>query len=284
MYNINSQAVWSYSIYGENVDCYYSPVLVNIRIARENNAKIVISTTDEYEEKVRNFFRDFLDEIIIITYRKVTLCNHPKVLRFIVSEWVQSNFYFFKDSDSIVTQREIEIMEHWMANRNSEVLIVRDHPLHVAPIMAGMFSVSSKVAKYLANSTLYEFDSKRTRFLNNYSYDQDWLMNAIYPIFVKFSDVYSSFLFYSGERGYLIPRSKSGFDFIGAQTHINYPTGIEDNEFYGWYGDGLLCAPSYLRYTFFFGKVRPTIIAAFIYSKVANWFGVNLIFLRPWLL
>lgn len=284
MYNINDQAVWSYSIYGENVDCYYSPVLVNIRIARKNNAKIVISTTDEYEEKVRNFFRDFLDEIIIITYRKVTVCNHPKVLRFIVSERVQSKFYFFKDSDSIVTQVETEIMEHWMANCNSEVLIVRDHPLHVAPIMAGMFGVSSKVAKYLANSTLYEFDSKRPRFLNNYSYDQDWLMNVIYPIFVKFSDVYSSFLFYSGERGYLIPRSKSGFDFIGAQTHINYPARIEDNEFYGWYGDGLLCAPSYLRYTFFFGKVRPTIIAAFIYSKVTNWFGVNPIFLRPWLL
>ncbi len=260
------KVIWSYSIYGGDIGTYYAPVVSNILLARQEGALVAISTTARDEAKVRHFFRGYLDEILIVSYDSMELCAHPKILRFLIPNVLKSDFYFFKDSDSIVTMKEARIMREWMANVTPVAMIIRDHPLHVAPIMAGMFGIAWAAAEFLTNSANQTFLAVEPRFRGRYSYDQDWLMTDVYPELVERAHVYSSFLFYSRENVRRIERESSGSGFIGAQTHCPYPPLLERAAFYNWYGPGLLCAPSLIKNSFFYGRVRPTLTVAYVYT------------------
>lgn len=266
-------AVWSYSVYGGDTNAYYAPIVNNIILARQEKAIVAISTTIHYEGKVREFFRDYLDEIQIVSYDHAALCAYPKILRFLIPNVLKSNFYFFKDSDSIVTAKEVRIMREWMSIATPFAMFIRDHPLHVAPIMAGMFGISSDVADFLTNAADRAFLAEVPQFNDPYSYDQDWLRADVYPELVERAYVYTSFLFYSAENVRRIDRESQGSAFIGAQAHYKYPVLLERTEFYDWYGAGLLCAPSLIENTPLYGRVRPTLMLAFFYTIARTIFG-----------
>lgn len=266
-------AVWSYSIYGDDVDAYYAPVIKNIILARQENAMVAISTTTHYEGKVRKFFLQYLDEIQIVSYESEFLCAYPKILRFLIPNILKSNFYFFKDSDSVVTAKEVRIMQEWMTDAAPGAMFIRDHPLHVAPIMAGMFGIASTFAGFLTKAAERSFLTAKPQFNDPYSYDQDWLKSNVYPDLVNRAKVYTSFLFYSKENVCRIERESHGAGFIGAQAHCIYPVRFESSEFYDWYGADLMCAPSVLEKTPLHGRVRPTLILAFLYTMARSLFG-----------
>jgi hypothetical protein len=273
MNNIDrAAAVWSYSIYGDDIETYYKPVISNIHLARQEGAVVAISARANEERQIRHFFKEYENEIKIVIYENSDLCEHPKVLRFLISEALDADFYFFKDSDSVVTRKELRIMKEWMAVSTSAAMIIRDHPLHVAPVMAGMFGISSEIAGFITGSVNKAFLTNQPRFRNSYSYDQDWLMSDVYPWLVKRANVYSSFLYYSGENVTRIEREPTGAGFIGAQTHNQYPPQLEKAPFYSWYGDDLLCAPSFLKNFFFYGRVRPTLAFSYLYMKLKSIF------------
>lgn len=269
--------VWSYSIYGNDFETYYKPVINNIHLARQEGAVIAISIKASEERQIRHFFKAYEDEIKIVTYENPAFCEYPKILRFLIPKILNADFYFFKDSDSLVTNKEVRIMRSWMKVIQSEAMIIRDHPLHVAPIMAGMFGISSKIAELIIDSVNSTFLTKQPRFINPYSYDQDWLMRDVYPWLIKRTNVYSSFLYYSGESVTSIERESSGSAFIGAQQHYPYQTKLKKAPFYSWYGDNLLCAPSFLKnFLFLYGRVRPTLVIAYLYTKLINLFHFNI--------
>jgi hypothetical protein len=272
-----STIIWSYSIYGDDIVTYYAPVVSNILLARQEGAIVAISTTLSDEAKVRDYFSEYLDEIRIVSYDSLEQCSHPKILRFLIPNVIKSDFYFFKDSDSIVTMKEARIMRDWMATVTPVAMIIRDHPLHVAPIMAGMFGIASTFANYLTNSAYEAFFAASPRFRDHYSYDQDWLMTDVYPELVECADVYSSFLFYSGENVRRIERESSGSEFIGAQIRFPYPLLLERAAFYKWYGPGLLCAPSQIKKSFFYGRVRPTLVLAYLYTLLKTLLGSRIV-------
>lgn len=272
-----STVIWSYSIYGGDLVTYYAPVVSNILLARKEGAIVAISTTASDEEKVRDYFSEYLNEIQIVSYGSQELCLYPKILRFLISNVIESDFYFFKDSDSIVTIKEARIMREWIATDTPVAMIIRDHPLHVAPVMAGMFGIASTLANYLTNSAHEAFLAVSPRFRGDYSYDQDWLMNDVYPDLAKRAHVYSSFLFYSGEKVLRIKRESRGSEFIGAQIHFEYPPLLESAALYNWYGQGLLCAPSLIKKSFFYGRVRPTIVVAYVYTWLKALLGSRIV-------
>ena len=266
------KAVWSYCIYGYDHTRYYFPVVSNIQSARMVNALVVISTTEQFKSSVQEYFNSYLNEIVIISCENKSLSSFPKMLRFLISKKIDADYYFFKDSDSIVTNREMQIMQDWMILPKPRAMILRDHPMHVAPIMAGMFGLSKCLAENLADHILNDFFTNSQEFDNPYSYDQDWLMTDFYPKINHIADVYSSFLFYSNENLHRIEREVCGSKFIGAQSHAIYAKTVVELDFFSFYGSETLCAPSVLAKTAFYGKVRPTITIAFIYTRIIKFF------------
>ena len=89
-------------------------MLENIRLAKSNNVKVVISTTEQYLNTIRDYFSQELEYIHIETYPSDKYVGLETILRFLTVEKIDADYYFIKDSDSIVTARELYIMNHWM--------------------------------------------------------------------------------------------------------------------------------------------------------------------------
>jgi hypothetical protein len=127
--------IWSYSVFGLNTEVYYKPMLENIRLAKSNNVKIVISTTEQYLNLIEDYFSQELENIHIVTFSSKKYTGLETILRFLIVDKLDADYYFIKDSDSTVTARELYIMNHWMLISKLSYMIIRDNPLHVAPII-----------------------------------------------------------------------------------------------------------------------------------------------------
>lgn len=262
--------VWSYSLYGFNKEVYYKPMLENIRIANDVGAKLVISTTDIYEEYIRSFFSAFLDDIIINVYPSKSYSGSEMILRFLAVETLSADFYFMKDADSIVTDREISIMNNWMTLSSEPFLIIRDNPIHVAPILAGMFGFRRCEREFFVDKCRHFF----TRSPRTYSYgiDQRWLADEIYPLVRPKAQVYSSYFYFTEEKLVRINRSQDPARFIGAQADGNINPKSMQTYFERFYGNQMLSIP-YLKHLphwlshLIYGRVRPSLYLA----KVLNW-------------
>ena len=271
-------AVWCYSIYGSDYSKYYEPMLTNIELASSNGVALVIHTNKESEDCVRAYFNEKLNQINIIVHNNKISKYFPKILRFLTCKNIDSEFYFFKDSDSIVSDKEILIMNEWMAAKNYDALIMRDHPLHISPILAGMFGVNRNLSKFIADSAEEFFVDKVSSDYSKYSYDQDWLASNVYPLIVGKAVVNTSFFFYSHEHVTRIRRDIDNHEYIGAQFYKRSLNKQENIDGYlRIYGADLLSLPYYPKLDFLYGRVRPTLAAAYLfcnlfkkYSKVKN--------------
>ena len=265
----NFDSIWCYSIYGDNTFKYYEPMRENIRIARERGIALIVHTNCQYEERVRNFFSEFKDDIIISVHKETFADSFPKILRFLTYDEVKSKFYFYKDSDSIVTPEELEIMDQWSSLDDSEALIIRDHPLHISPILAGMFATNHAVASQVSHFAKRFFIDNVPKRYRSHSYDQDWLAKDIYPLIAQKATIITSFFYFSNER---IERKKcdnGSYQHIGAQAYKREGSTPDESERYlKLYRGELLCVPYYPSLHFLYGRVRPTLAVAWLLSML----------------
>lgn len=262
-------SVWCYSIYGNEYDKYYYPIIENIKISKYFGARIFIHTNRQYEKNVKEYFAKYIFDIDVVVHNDSYSVDFPKILRFLTSKFIESDFYFFKDSDSVVTEKELVLMNEWMNSNNPTALIMRDHPLHIAPIMAGMFGLNRGLSIKIADSALGYFANQKRSHFNLYSYDQDWLARNIYPEIVENAHVNTSFFYYSGERIKRMSRQIYDQKFIGAQE---YKKSSRDSEnlvgYMNLYGEDLLSLPYFSKFAVLYGKVRPTLYAAYLIKKI----------------
>jgi hypothetical protein len=263
--------VWSYSLFGNNFEMYFKPLLEVIPKANSVGARVIINTNLNNYEKITKYFAKYINTITILKYNDLIAEKYPKMLRFLVPLRVEFEYIFYKDSDSLVGDKELKIMQHWIKTARTKAMIIRDHPEHIAPILAGMFALNYEKAMWLAKKVEIKFN--RNINYNLYSYDQDWLMEDIYPIIVNDAQVYTSYFYYSKEKIIIIPRSIFPNEHIGEQT-----IKIENNSNNcKWclriYNFNLLHLPYCILINKIFpkilyGRVRPTLISAFIHSKI----------------
>jgi hypothetical protein len=96
-------------------------------------------------------------------------------------EWV-----IFRDADSVVTSREAKAVEQWV-NSGRTAHIIRDHPFHSAPILAGLWGIRPLTAEW------FEEEVRNYSFNDNYGSDQDFLATIVYPKIVSSCLVHASF-------------------------------------------------------------------------------------------
>lgn len=265
--------VWAYCIYGDEESKYYDPMIFNIEKASIIGAKIVVHTTIESEKKVIDYFQGY-HSVQVIVHQGETQKKWAKALRFITPTYVDADFYFYKDSDSIVTEKEIKISTDWMLAKDSQALIIRDHPVHVTPILAGMFAVKSVLGKEIASKAArYFFEKGNSLVTDDYSYDQAWLAKVVYPSVIAFASVYTSFFCYWNEKVVRIHPELNNYDYIGAQVYRRHSGMKESIPYMALYNGKLLSLPYIPQFALLHGRVRPSLLSAYLLSKI---FGLRL--------
>jgi hypothetical protein len=91
-----------------------------------------------------------------------------------------------RDADSVVTSREAKAVEQWV-NSGRTAHIIRDHPFHSAPILAGLWGIRPMAAEW------FKEEVRKYSFNDTYGSDQDFLATIVYPKIVSSCLVHASF-------------------------------------------------------------------------------------------
>jgi hypothetical protein len=122
---------------------------------------------------------------------RLIVVNEPENLsatawRFRIRELGTPERIIFRDSDSIVSRREAAAIGEWLSSGLS-AHIIRDHPLHFAPIMAGLWGFKPALFPWFG-AEVQDF-----KFLDKYGSDQDFLAQRVYPRIIDSALVHASF-------------------------------------------------------------------------------------------
>lgn len=200
--------VYSYTIYGRNIREYYQPVLDNINFLRGisgTNFKTVIFSE---ESLVKDIFKDKAD-VIVPSENGMNLIP-PKLWRYYVSKFCVGDVYLCRDSDSIITKREMLIVDDWLQS-SSCFQIIRDSSFHLYPIMAGTFGWKVFESEFL----LSLLDQAQMNY--GHFYDQLFLSKVVYPRIIERTLVHTSFLGFKNEKVILL--NKNIDEFVGSYAY-----------------------------------------------------------------
>ena len=117
-----------------------------------------------------------------------------------------------RDTDSRISLREKMAVDEWLAS-DKLFHIMRDHPDHRMPIMAGMFGTKKIPEINNWGELLNSIQS------SHYGNDQDFLMSCIYPLIRSKSMIHASFNKMEGDecKDFLF---KDGSKFVGEYVQI----------------------------------------------------------------
>jgi hypothetical protein len=264
MFNDDYNICISYALYGTNFKKYYLPLLNNIKNTKYH---ILISTTESYKTVITNYFKNYLNKINIITYPD-SLLSKAKLLRYESIRYFDFECYFFKDSDSIITSDEYEIMHDWYINKKYEALIIRNHPLHTAPILGGMFGIKKSLKYLIIKESELFLKQNSGKFALRYNYDQVWLRKCIYNNIKYISLIYTSHLHYIGE-SYI----KINYDFNNHIGKAIYAVDVDKKYITklvkvnkAIYGGNMISIPYINLMGKLYDRVLPVLLMAYIYN------------------
>lgn len=112
-----------------------------------------------------------------------------------------------RDADSSLSSREAHAVEAWIQS-NAPIHVMRDHPHHIAPIMAGMWGCKGGAIEGFLDKLI------NYPFTGSYGEDQDFLANEIWAHYKESSLVHDS---HGDETGntHRFPTTRSENSFIG---------------------------------------------------------------------
>ena len=106
--------------------------------------------------------------------------------RFRLHELSNPKWVLFRDSDSIVSEREANAIGQWV-DSEMDAHIIRDHPFHAAKILAGLWGLMPESVPWFRQAVeAYSFTEK-------YGSDQDFLASKVYPRLRDSSMIHASF-------------------------------------------------------------------------------------------
>ncbi len=156
-----------------------------------SNVKLILKTGDLAEEK-------------------------PMMWRFEAIDHQDVDVMMSRDLDSRIWLREIKAVREWL-DSDKIFHIMRDHPWHSSKIQGGMFGVkkSSLVWKPLLDQVV---QNQRARV-----YDQTFLADVIYPLYIESAMIHASFHKYEGSqcRDFPLTHAEDDFRFVGEYVYAD---------------------------------------------------------------
>ena len=145
------------------------------------------------------------------------------IWRFFATDLVDSELILFRDCDSIITEREIVLINHWV-NSNQALHIIRDHPSHVSSIMAGLCGVRKKRIQNLLEAF------RNTKFIDHYGIDQWFIHKELYQ--KHHGDWLIHDAFYRREGNTYLPKTPpKNDDYIGMRVVLDVKSHVHFEDF-----------------------------------------------------
>ena len=113
-----------------------------------------------------------------------------------------------RDSDSPVTPREVAAVHEWQ-DSDAQFHIMRDHPKHEYPILAGMWGCKTEILR-----DIEDLIHAWKRF-DYYGCDQKFLGTVIYPRILKNAWIHSECIRVPGEEIVAFPTKRSKNEYVG---------------------------------------------------------------------
>jgi hypothetical protein len=121
--------------------------------------------------------------------------------RFISFDDPEATHIITRDTDSRLSIREVSAVNEWIES-GTKAHIMRDHPFHFTPVLAGMFGILGGVIK--------DTKSLLKKPHNYYHYDQDLLVKHVMPLIENSCTVHDEF--FAKQR---FPTQRNDFEFVG---------------------------------------------------------------------
>ena len=229
MYNQSVKYV-SYSLYGE--DTMYSLGLLR-------NIKSISQLLPDYQVisyVAKNFSPEYLKELsnlgAIAVLQESDWPTNGMFWRFLAIHLPDADRVLFRDCDSDISDREVAAIREW-EDSGMAFHIMRDHPLHTAPILGGMWgAIPSEISKYFTKNLFFNFSVEKGQ-------DQEFLA-LIYPAVRSKSLVHDSFFHVEkNARKFKMPRVHGEYigeplDATGAPISLasrEYASKVEGSKF-----------------------------------------------------
>ena len=100
----------SICVFGNEVGKYYDLLTSIHQTCKKNNIYLVISTVEESLNAVTSKF-DKTDDLFFVSYSEKDLIKFPKLLRYLTPFFFNTNQFHYRDSDSLLIKKDIEIFE-----------------------------------------------------------------------------------------------------------------------------------------------------------------------------
>ena len=151
---------------------------------------------------------------IIMKTGNLNVCK-PRMWRFEAIDDPDVSIMMSRDCDSRISSRETSAVNEWLKS-NKLFHIMRDHPYHTVPILAGMFGT-----KKITNIPSWKILMDKATQHNTYQYDQDFLRNFIYPVIKDNSCIHASFHRLEKHAKYFPNRYNKRLNFVGEYVLAN---------------------------------------------------------------
>lgn len=125
-----------------------------------------------------------------------------------------------RDTDSRLSVREVSAVNEWLKT-DKLFHIMRDHPHHNFPIMAGMFG-TKKINNFNWGNIIDEYKPKDTYF-----YDQNFLTEKIYPLILNNSVIHATFNKFESHAIQFPTPYNDNYNFVGEYI---YPNGTQEKK------------------------------------------------------
>lgn len=199
----------AFSLFGKKIETYYEPIIKTQESLLSQNYDFEIQIF--HDSSVDKHYFETSKSIKLIDISNTPATNWPKKLwRYYAVYTNKAVNILFRDSDSIITTREMNMVEKWVESQYI-FHIIRDSKYHLYPILAGTFGVKMRGIPILRK--LLEC----VNFSENHFADQIFLSNEVYPKIKNNTLVHSSFLYIKGEN--CILTDKIYFNFVGAYAN-----------------------------------------------------------------
>ena len=162
----------------------------------------------------------------------------PAFWRFLPASDPEVGLLLVRDTDSPVTPREVAAVNEWLAS-DKLVHIMRDHPKHEYPMLAGMWGCRTSCLR-----NINERIDRWKRF-DYYGCDQKFLGTVIYPLILNKAWIHSECIKFLNEQIHPFPYQDQNNSFIGiSYTGDDQRLDLQMRYMKEWIDDG---KPVFLR-------------------------------------
>ena len=128
--------------------------------------------------------------------------------RFLAASDPEVDLMISRDVDTQILPREVEAVNEWLASGKT-LHLMRDHPKHEVPIMAGMWGCRANHLREMESLIL------KWKKFGKYGCDQEFLERIIYPRFQNDSWIHSESIIFPGESTHPFPTPRKAYEFVG---------------------------------------------------------------------